>query len=160
MTGVTIRKATRSDAAAVMRLIRALAEYEGMGTSVLATESSLARDGFSDDALFQALLAEQSGEAVGFASYMIAYSIWSGAHFLQLDDVYVDQRCRGSGIGVQLMQAIARVCLTQDLAYARWTVETDNDAAIRFYRRLGSEVHNRGVCTWMPSMMQPEIAND
>lgn len=65
---------------------------------------------------------------------------------------------RGQGVGERLMRAVAEVCAQRGLAYARWTVETDNDGARRFYRRIGAQVRDKGVCTWPQAAMAAALA--
>lgn len=153
MDPITLRRATRADAPAVFALVRALAEHEGQPEHLLASAEGMARDGLAEGGRFEAILAERDGVAVGFASWTVNYSIWYGADYLNVDDVFVSEDCRGSGIGARLMRAIAAECRARGCAFARWTVEEDNAGAIRFYRSLGVHVRGKGICSWLPRDM-------
>ena len=49
---ITIRTATRDDAALILEFIRGLAEYERAPNAVAATEADIVRDGFSGNPRF------------------------------------------------------------------------------------------------------------
>ncbi|RDZ25951.1 GNAT family N-acetyltransferase [Lysobacter silvisoli] len=152
---LSIRATTSADAATLYALMRELAEYEGQQAHLLADAASLA----ADASRYQALLAEIDGVAVGFVSYTLGYSIWWRGDCLALDDLYVTDAARGQGVGERLMRAVAEVCVQRGLAHARWTVETGNGGARRFYRRIGAQVREKGVCTWPQAAMAAALAD-
>ena len=140
-----IRLAGREDAAAILGLVRELAAYVDMLDQVRATEADILRDGFGDPPRFECLLAEQAGAAVGFALFFHSYSTFEGRSCLYVEDLYVNQRIRGRGLGRALMArlahlAIERGCARLELAVLDWK------PARAFYRRLGFE-HNTD---WQP----------
>ena len=72
-----VRHATPEDAATIVRFVRALAEFEREPPeSVRLTEADVLRDGFGDQPLFEVLIAELDGVAVGFALFFPHYSTW------------------------------------------------------------------------------------
>jgi GNAT superfamily N-acetyltransferase len=154
MPNVTIKKATKEDVPAFFAMLRDLAALEGVEAYVATDEETLYRDGFGDTPRFGLFLAEMDGRAVGYVSYVIGYSIWAGKTLVNVDDVFVDEAVRGAGVGKLLMREVARECLAAGHAYARWTVEADNGRAIGFYRGIGAEVRDKGLCGWRP----PEMA--
>ncbi len=140
-----IRLAAREDAATILRLVRELADYEDLLDRVRATEADILRDGFGDVPRFECLLAEQSGAAVGFALFFHSYSTFEGRSCLYVEDLYVNQRVRGLGLGRALMArlaslTVARGCARLELAVLDW------NPARAFYRRLGFD-HNTD---WLP----------
>lgn len=154
MSKVTIRKATRDDVPAFLTLLRDLAALEDALAFVATNEETLYRDGFGDTPRFGVFLADIDGRAIGYVSYTTMYSIWAGKTLLNLDDLFVDESLRSSGIGKLLMKALAQECLAGGHAYARWTVEADNERAISFYRRIGATVGEKDVCMWRQEQMQ------
>jgi len=141
----TIRIARRADAATILSLIRELAAYEDLLDQVRASEADILRDGFGDRPRFECLLAEQGGAAVGFALFFHSYSTFEGRSCLYLEDLYVNERVRGLGLGRALMArlaslAVARGCARLELAVLDW------NPARAFYRRLGFD-HNTD---WLP----------
>ena len=94
------------------------------------------------------LLAEVDGEVAGYVSWTVPYSIWRGAEFMQIDDLFVWEQYRGRKVGEALMQAAREACRDRGLAVMKWEVESDNPGAIRFYKSLGAEVTEKGFCRW------------
>jgi diamine N-acetyltransferase len=136
MPPVTIRAAGPSDAATIVRLIRALAAYEHMLDRVLITEADVLRDGFGEQPCFQCLLAEADGDAVGFALHRPSYSTFDGRPGLYVEDLFVAESARGRGIGRLLMARLAAIarargCSRLSLAVLPW------NPAREFYHRLG-----------------------
>ena len=143
-----IRAAARDDAATIVRLVRELAEFEGLGHEVRAREADILRDGFGAQPRFECLLAEVDGEAVGFALYFHNYSTFEGRAGLYLEDIYVSERARGLGLGRALMARLARLAIERGCARFELSVLHWNPAR-EFYRRLGFE-HN---ADWLPYRM-------
>jgi GNAT superfamily N-acetyltransferase len=136
MAAVTIRAAGRSDAATIVRLIRALAAYEHMLDRVRITEADVLRDGFGERPCFECLLAEAGGEVVGFALHRPSYSTFDGRPGLYVEDLFVAEPARRLGIGRLLMARLAalaqaRGCSRLSLAVLPW------NPAREFYHRLG-----------------------
>jgi ribosomal protein S18 acetylase RimI-like enzyme len=91
-------------------------------------------------------VAEHEGPIVGLVSYTINYSIWLAREYMNVDDVFVDSNCRGSGIGEALMQETRTHCGLVRISSTRWEVQRDNHSAIRFYERPGEKCAKKG-CT-------------
>ncbi|MEU6135095.1 GNAT family N-acetyltransferase [Nocardioides sp. NPDC047086] len=91
------------------------------------------------------LLAEIGREPLGYVSAVRRLHLWSGSDIIALDDLYVRASQRGAGGGRLLMTALAERAGGLTIT---WGVQPDNDAAIRFYRRLGATVRAKVVCAW------------
>jgi len=130
-----IRMTEPQDSATILRLIRALAEFENLLHAVRATEADIRRDGFGPDRRFECLLAEVDGEAVGLALFFTNYSTFEGRAGLYLEDLYVAESARGLGIGRAIMARLAR--LVDERGYARLDLSVLNwNPARAFYERL------------------------
>ena len=136
----SIRTADRSDVPTILRLIRALADYEREPESAIAIEEDLIRDGFGDSPVFKVLLAEIDGVVVGFALYFFVWSTWRGRKCLHLEDLFVEPDHRGKGVGLALMRALAKEAVDAGCARFVWQVLGWNKPAIDFYERLGAQV--------------------
>ena len=151
MTEVVIRAATAADAATIVRLLRALAEYEDLLDQARMDEAAVLRDGFGERRYFECLLAEVAGAAVGVAVFYHTYSTFEGRPELYVEDIFVDQAARGRGVGRALMARLAalaleRNCFCLDLSVLHWNPARD------FYRRLGF----RQVEDWLPYRLDGE----
>ena len=135
-----LRPAVVSDVPVILALIRELASYEHAADQVVATAADLVRDGFGERARFHVLLADDDGTAAGFAFYFFTYSTWEGRPVLHLEDLFVDPRFRRTGIGRELMQALAKIAVDEGCSRFQWQVLDWNTDAIAFYGRLGARV--------------------
>lgn len=135
----TIRPATAADVPAILRLIRALAEYEKLLHEAVATEDDLRETLFGPTPGAEVLLAEQEGRAVGMALFFPNYSTFLGKPGIYLEDLFVEPGCRGQGIGKALLQAVARRAVQRGCGRFEWSVLDWNQPAIDFYRSLGAK---------------------
>ena len=134
-----LRPAVRADVPEILRLIKALAEYEKLSHEVVATEHALAQTLFGGKPTAEVLLAEQDGRAVGFALFFQNYSTFLGKPGIYLEDLFVEPASRGHGLGKQLLQAIARLAVERGCGRFEWAVLDWNEPAIGFYKSLGAK---------------------
>ena len=132
-----IRWATEADAALIVNFVRELAIFEKEDVAnVHITEADVRRDGFGATRRFEVLIAEVDHKPIGFALFFPNYSTWEGKSGLYIEDIFVDESMRGSGIGRKLIAAVAKIahsrgCARIDLAVLHW------NPARGFYNRLG-----------------------
>jgi GNAT superfamily N-acetyltransferase len=138
MVDLRIEPATVRDVPVLLRLIRALAEYERLTDSVVATEISLAESLFGDEPHAKALIARAGADAVGFALWFHNYSTFLGRPGLYLEDLFVVPEWRGRGVGRALLTHLARIAVDRGCGRMEWSVLDWNETAIRFYRSLGA----------------------
>ena len=115
-TTVTVRTARAEDCETILRMIRALAQYQGIGERVTAKVETLRRDGFDAPPRFEALIAESNGRPVGLAMFQMTYSIWEAASSLQITDLFVDEVARGTGVGFRLVIEVAGIARERECA--------------------------------------------
>jgi GNAT superfamily N-acetyltransferase len=131
--------ATAKDTPIVLRLIRALAEYEKLAGRVVATEASLREQLFGPRPAAEVSLAFVGEEAAGFAVYYPTFSTFASRPGMYLEDLFVEPRWRGQGIGRQLFAHVATIAIERGCDRMSWVVLPWNQPAIDFYRRLGAE---------------------
>ncbi len=136
---MALRRATRADVPELLRLIRALAEYEKLSPEVVATEAVLAQTLFGEWSAAEVLVAEEGGRAVGFALFFQNYSTFLGKPGIYLEDLFVEPASRGQGLGKQLLRAIARLAVERGCGRFEWAVLDWNEPAIGFYQSLGAK---------------------
>jgi GNAT superfamily N-acetyltransferase len=136
---MALRRATRTDVPEILRLIRALAEYEKLSGEVVASEAGLAQTLFGERPAAEVLLAEEGGRAVGFALFFQNYSTFLGKPGIYLEDLFVEPAFRGQGLGKQLLKAIARLAVERGCGRFEWAVLDWNEPAIGFYQSLGAK---------------------
>lgn len=139
MENLTIRSATREDAAVMHQMIEGLSRAMERESDYHATTKDYEQYGFGDDACFKTLLAFQGVEPVGIVIYFYEFSTWHGRPGVYIQDLYVNSSTRGSGVGQQLLQAVIQRALRRDACYMRLSVYIDNESAAGFYSKLGFE---------------------
>jgi GNAT superfamily N-acetyltransferase len=122
-------------------MIRELAEYERSLHEVRATADDLRAALFGDaPALFGHVAEAPGGDGLaGFAVWFLNYSTWDGHHGIYLEDLYVRPQHRGTGLGKQLLTALAAECVDRGLTRLQWWVLDWNEPSIGFYRSIGAE---------------------
>src|SRR5215469_156155 len=136
---LAIRPAGPGDIAVILGFIRALAAFERLAHEVVADEAALTKGLFGPRPYGECLIAFVGNEPAGFALYFHNFSTFTGKPGLYLEDVFVDPRFRGKGIGEAFFRALAKIAVERDCARFEWSVLDWNEDAIRFYRRLGAE---------------------
>lgn len=141
---VNYRDARPEDAKAILGLIKELAEYEKSPHLVENTEENLLKDGFGENPVYKAFVAEANGMVVGFALTYIRYSTWRG-RVLYLEDIYVQPQSRSLGIGKELMKMSIDYARKLGLKYMVFQVLDWNTSAIQFYQRFDAEFDHEWV---------------
>ncbi len=143
----SIRTAIGADADELDLMVRELAAHEGslehVHVDATAWRALLSRQDVT------VLIAEEAGQPVGFTSMVRRVHLWTGGDVLALDDLYVRESARNSGVGRRLMAAVAAEAAPDGLTVT-WGVRLDNDAGQRFYRRLGASLKTKVVASWAP----------
>jgi len=144
-----IRAAAPADVPEVMRLIRALAEYEKLSHMVVGTEAQLRDALFGPRPSAEALIAERKGRAVGFALFFTTFSTFLCKPGILLEDVFVEPAHRGLGIGKALLKKLAAIARERDCGRLEWHVLDWNEPSIRFYESLGAKLLKEWVLVRM-----------
>jgi GNAT superfamily N-acetyltransferase len=154
----------------IHRLIRELAEYEGALAEVTATEDDLRAALFGPGAAVFAHVAEHDGAGpqdaaqqdagpdggpdagpdggvvAGFALWFLSYSTWTGRAGIYLEDLYVTQALRRSGLGRALLAELAAICVRRGYTRLEWSVLDWNAPSLAFYAALGARYQE----SWRP----------
>ncbi|GAC1621200.1 MAG: GNAT family N-acetyltransferase [Nevskia sp.] len=136
----TIAAATADDVPTILRLIRALAEYERLAHEVVATEDGLRAALFGAHPAAECLIARDGVRPVGFALFFHNFSTFRGSRGLYLEDLFVEPDCRGRGHGRALLRQLAALAVARGCARFEWAVLDWNAPAIGFYRSVGAQL--------------------
>ncbi len=86
------------------------------------------------------LLGAWRGEdLVGYACLYWHFTSLVPAETVLMNDLYVDESCRGQGIGRALIEASAAVARERGADHLEWATAPDNVAAQRLYDLTGAE---------------------
>jgi GNAT superfamily N-acetyltransferase len=143
---IRIRGALRQDIPELLRLMRALARFEGYAAEFAVTRHDLEERGFGAQPQFFARVAEEEdGTLAGMAVCQVIPYTYDLRPTLVLKELYVDETRRALGIGERLMADVARQALHLGCGRLRWDVLRGNRAAERFYTRLGGRRERRWI---------------
>ena len=145
---VTIRRAGPADAETVMEMVREIADHEGQLQHVKVTTERWAEMLARPDVIV--LVARRDDVALGYVSAIRRIHLWSEKDVLALDDLYVREEVRDDGVGRLLMATLADTYAAPDQLTISWGLEVDNEAAARFYRRLGATLRHKVLAGWSP----------
>ena len=85
---------------------------------------------------FNGLLAEVNGRPVGLTHY----AFYRHAHYIEevcyLQDLYIDPKVRGLGVGRALIEAVSQRAKAHKCAYVYWLTHEGNHQARRLYDSL------------------------
>ena len=136
----TLRAAEERDVAAIVGLIRELAEFEKLTHLLQVTPEKLRPQLFGPKPVVEALVAQREGVVVAFALFFTNFSTFLAKPGLYLEDLYVQPTQRGLGIGKALLTRLAQIAVERDYGRFEWSVLDWNEHAIRFYKSMGANV--------------------
>ncbi len=137
----SVRPAIPADVPDLMRMVRALADYEKLSHLVVADEARLGAALFGPHPVVEALIAREDGNtanAYGFALFFHTFSTFLGRPGLWLEDLFVFPEHRGRGVGRRLLTELAALARDRGCGRFEWAVLDWNESAIRFYQGMGA----------------------
>jgi GNAT superfamily N-acetyltransferase len=137
---LTIRRAGRDDADALLALITALAEFEHLPPPDDAARARLVEHGFGERPKFEAYLAEWEGGGgpVGYAFVFETYSTFLARPTLYLEDLFVLPEHRRRGVGKALLRFCTGLARARGCGRMEWTCLDWNVSAQRVYEGMGA----------------------
>jgi len=97
----------------------------------------------------EAILAEYTGQAVGFALFFTNYSTFLTQPGIYLEDLFVLPEYRRQGIGKAMLTCLANLAVERGCGRLEWSVLDWNEPAspkgqaacgIAFYQRMGASI--------------------
>ncbi|MDR3254267.1 MAG: GNAT family N-acetyltransferase [Synergistaceae bacterium] len=134
-----IRDARPEDSELILEFIIKLASYDREGDKVIASADDIRRSLF-DRKEAEVVIGAENGSPVAFAVYYQNYSTFLGRANLYLEDLFVEERCRGKGYGTAMLRHLARIAVRRGGERLDWLCLDFNVEAIDFYKSLGAMV--------------------
>ena len=129
--GIKAMREGQEDAVAV--LIRQLPKDLWLDTVPKMTGQKLG----DANGLAHVMVAEDAGLLLGVCLWTMTYSSWRGSAGIYISDLYVLPHARGRKIGEKLLRGTILEAQKRGARFIKMEVESNNEAAARFYRRLG-----------------------
>ncbi|MDF5730454.1 MAG: GNAT family N-acetyltransferase [Rhizonema sp. PD38] len=137
---LVLRFAEPNDCSVLFDLIQALAEYEKLSDAVTGNALELQKHLFGEKKYVEAIIAEYTGQAVGFALFFHNYSTFLTKPGIYLEDIFILPGYRQQGIGRAILTKIAQIAVERNCGRLEWSVLDWNEPAIAFYRRMGASI--------------------
>jgi GNAT superfamily N-acetyltransferase len=93
----------------------------------------------------QLIARDDDGRATGFATIFWTWTTLSASRIGVLNDLFVAEHARGTGVVEALIAACAERCRQHGGTSLDWTTARDNHRAQRVYDRIGAERDERWV---------------
>ena len=93
----------------------------------------------------QLIARDEEGRASGFATIFWTWTTLSAARIGVMNDLFVTERARGTGVAEALIAACAERCREYGAVSLDWTTARDNHRAQRLYERVGAKRDERWV---------------
>jgi GNAT superfamily N-acetyltransferase len=134
---IVLRRAGPEDAATLIGLICALADFEDLTPPDEAARARLVEHGFGPQPRFEVFFAEVEGRAVGYTISFETYSTFLARPTFYLEDLFVLPDYRKLGVGWALFRNCVTEARRRECGRMDWQVLTWNENAIAFYEKLG-----------------------
>ncbi len=137
MNQVLIRAAESKDIPALIELLRVLFSIE----ADFSFDEEKQRRGLElmlEDVRERCVFVAQiDHQVVGMCSVQTLISTAQGAPKGWIEDVCVNEKSRGCGIGKMLLKAVDNWCLERGMRRLQILCDTQNEPAMKFYQHLG-----------------------
>ena len=159
-TDFEIRQAEEDDVPEILKLIKALAEFENLSDEVVATEELLKIKLFGINSPAEVQIAYDKNKTLGFALYFRTFSTFLGRPGIYLEDLYGRESARGKGVGEALLRRLAQ--RTREIGGGRleWSVLNWNEVAIKFYQKMGASPLNKWTMFRVTGNKLKELAEE
>jgi GNAT superfamily N-acetyltransferase len=139
-----IAEVTEADLPELLSLMRGYCDFYEVDPSdedLLAVSRALIDDPEREGVQF--IARDVDGRATGFATIFWTWSTLSASRIGVMNDLFVDERSRGTGVAEALIRACAERCRERGATSLDWTTAHDNRRAQRLYERVGARRDER-----------------
>jgi GNAT superfamily N-acetyltransferase len=133
-----IRTLGPDDVPDVVSLIREFAAFEDLSKHCEITEDRLSAALFGEHAVLDGIVAVDADQIAGYALFFPNFSSFRGQRGFYLDDIYLREEYRGTGLGSAMLKEIARLGAKRGYERIDFLVLDWNSRAADFYLRLGA----------------------
>jgi ribosomal protein S18 acetylase RimI-like enzyme len=132
-----VRVATEEDAAVVARLMIGFRDWQGRDEPSDASIQSSVRRLIADPNTTYLLAGGE--DPVGVLQLRFRHSVWTGTDDAHLEDLFVEERARGTGMGRALVEAALERARERGCARMELDANEANVPAVALYRSIGFE---------------------
>ena len=137
MSEVTIRRGRPADSRQFLGLLLALARFERLKPPTEDGKKRIVEDVFENERV-NLFVAARGRKLVGYALYFYSYSSFLAKPTLYLEDLFVLDKHRKSGVGFALFRRCVDEAVSKGCGRMEWSVLAWNEKALKFYEGLGA----------------------
>ena len=140
MDAAVIREAKGKDCEEIMQMIKDLARFEKMESSVKIDAGRLKTD--LENGKFNCFVCQNVEEniIVGYAMFVYTFDMKHGKK-IYLEDLFIKEKFRSQGLGSKMWNALTAKGKEKGCSYLEFSVLNWNKDAIEFYNNRGCENH-------------------
>ena len=131
---ILIRSINQGDKSRWLQLFKEYIEF--YESKLSDTQYELTWQRINSEFNMYGLLAELDGQIIGLAHYVFRPDTWEIEDFCYLEDLYVDPKVRGVGVGRALIKAVEQIAVEKGSKRLYWTTAEDNEIARKLYDKL------------------------
>ncbi len=136
---IKIKKAKKRDFEKIVELIKELAAFERLEGPDDFAVKRLYKDTFGNKPFVNMLVAKENKEIIGYAIYFHSYSSFLAKRTMFLEDIFITQSRRNTGIGKLFFDRLIEISNDQACGRVEWAVLDWNIDAIAFYNKIGAK---------------------
>lgn len=133
----TLGSAARSDIPRLVELLGLLFSQEREFTPDPEKQSEALEAILADRTRGRIFVAREGSEVVGMASLLYTISTAEGGKAALFEDLIVDPKHRGKGIGSKLIEYVIQQARAEGVLRITLLTDLENDTALGLYRKLG-----------------------
>lgn len=134
-----IRQIRQTELPRLVEMCQAHADYEQALYNAKGKEEKLNAVLFSKNKKLFCYVVESNSNLAGYFTYTFDFSTWDAQLFLHLDCLYLEPEYRGKRIGEKVFEKLKAIAKENNCINIQWQTPMFNTAAIKFYKRIGSE---------------------
>jgi GNAT superfamily N-acetyltransferase len=116
-------------------LVDKLAEYEKLTPPDNEAKIRLRKDGLSKNPKYEAFLGKKDNRYISYVIFFMSYSSFLAKSVLYLEDIFVLNEFRKTGVGQKLFNFIVSIAKERDCGRIEWHVLDWNQPGIKFYEK-------------------------
>jgi GNAT superfamily N-acetyltransferase len=149
MSELCFKPASASDREFLLTMMREFYAHEELSFNETAAGQAL--DGMLNTVAFGRVFLIYADEAVaGYAVLTFGYSLEFHGRDAFVDELFLNEKFRGQGIGGRTLEFLASVCRENGVTALHLEVERKNTSAQTAYHKSGFEDHDRYLMTqWL-----------
>lgn len=135
------KKAAVSDVPAIIELMTEFAEYEYLLEFIEITVEDLTEVICGKSAFVEGLVVFDNAKTIAYALFFPHFASFRGQKSIYLEDIFITEKYRRSGLGKEMLRRIARIGKQQGAVRMDFQVLNRNTSAVNFYLQNGADIN-------------------